>query len=75
MEILTFSFGNKNEVVPKHWKSHIVEERSNVLSEADCTGLTHFEEWHYSVFDSSGICHLGMITKIEGHYNANHLQP
>ena len=60
---MTSPFGDKTDVIPNHWKTHVAEERSDIESELDCSGLAYFEEWHYSVFDSSGICHLGIISK------------
>ena len=62
LETLTSSFDDKTDVAPNHWKTHIVEERPNITSELACMGLAHFEEWHYSVFDASGTCNLGLIS-------------
>ena len=40
----------------------MAEERSDIVSELACMGLAHLEEWHYSAFDSSGTCSLGLIS-------------
>ena len=29
----------------------------------DCSGLAYLEQWHYSVFQSTGTCSLGLISK------------
>ena len=60
---MTSSFEEKSDVVPHHWKTYAVEERLDIASELVCMGLAHLEEWHYSVFDSSGTCYLGLISK------------
>ena len=62
LQSITSTFGDKLDVVPKHWKTHVSEERLDILSEPDCSGLAQLEEWHYSVFDSSGTCFLAMIS-------------
>lgn len=62
LQSVTSSFGDKSDVVPKHWKTHVVEERLDISSELDCAGLAQLEQWHYSVFDSSGTCYLAMIS-------------
>jgi hypothetical protein len=62
LETVTEPFGDKTDVVAKHWKTHVAEERSDIVSELACMGLAHLEEWHYSVFDSSGTCSLGLIS-------------
>ena len=59
---MTGPFGDKTDVVAKHWKTHVAEERSDIVSELACMGLAHLEEWHYSAFDSSGTCSLGLIS-------------
>ena len=59
LQSITSTFGDKLDVVPKHWKTHVSEERLDISSEPDCSGLAQLEEWHYSVFDSSGTCFLG----------------
>ena len=59
---MTEPFGDKTDVVAKHWKTHVAEERSDIVSELACMGLAHLEEWHYSAFDSSGTCSLGLIS-------------
>ena len=62
LEAVTGPFGDKTDVVAKHWKTHVAEERSDIVSELACMGLAHLEEWHYSAFDSSGTCSLGLIS-------------
>ena len=44
-------------------KSYQKKEVLNIDSELLCSGLAHFEEWHYSAYGSSGSCSLGLITK------------
>ena len=59
---MTKPFGDKTDVVAKHWKTHVAKERSDIVSELACMGLAHLEEWHYSAFDSSGTCSVGLIS-------------
>ena len=62
LQSITSTFGDKLDVVPKHWKTHVSEERLDISSKNDCAGLAQLEEWHYSAFDSSGTCFLAMIS-------------
>ena len=63
MQSITSEFGDKHDVVPKHWKLHIVEVRTDVLSELDCSGLAQLDGWHYTAYESPETCHLAKISK------------
>ena len=62
LESVTSSFIEKTDVPASFWKTHTSEERSDISSELDCSGLAYLEQWHYSVFQSNGTCSLGRIS-------------
>ena len=62
LESATSTFIEKTDVPSSLWKTHISEERSDISSELECSGLAYLEQWHYSVFQSNGTCSLGKIS-------------
>ena len=62
IDVATSTFGDKADVVSKHWKRHAKDSRTDIASEKDCAILTRLEKWHYGSYDPEAkICHLAMI--------------
>ena len=62
LESVTSTVIEKTDVPSSLLEIHTSEERSDISSELECSGLAYLEQWHYSVFQSNGTCSLGLIS-------------
>ena len=58
---MSSTFGEKLNVVPNHWKTHVEEVRSG-LTQSACDALAFLEIWDYSAYDSvDNTCFLAKL--------------
>ena len=60
VENLLDNHGTKNDVLANLWKPHFKQSRSQVDTEAECSLLAQFENWHFSAYDNQ-ICYFGVL--------------
>lgn len=54
MNTITSPIAYKNDVLSTFWANHVVESHSDAIQTLkQCETLTMFEDWHYSVYDST----------------------